>query len=62
MQLCSLDSVEIISFHKHIMLEAVCQLELCYVNYAVVVGSFRMIGRINKKKKKKIYPDMAFCL
>ena len=47
MQLCSLDSVEIISFHKHIMLEVVCWLELCYVNYAVVVGSFGMTGHIS---------------
>ena len=52
MQLCSLDSVKIVSLHKHIMLEAFCPLELCYVNYAIVVGSFGMTGRISVAIKK----------
>jgi len=47
MQLCSLDPVKIINFRKHIMLEAVCRLELCYVKYAVWVGSFGMTGHIS---------------
>ena len=53
MLLCSPDSVEIIIFHKHIMLEAVCWLELWYVNYAVVVGSFGMTGHSSVEIKKK---------
>jgi hypothetical protein len=46
MQLCLLDSVKVIGLHKPIMLEAVF-LELCSVNYAVVVGSFGMTGHIS---------------
>ena len=66
MQLCSLDSVKIISFRKQIMLEVVCRLDLCYVNYAFVVGSYGMTisvwGGGEIKLKKKIYPDVAFYL
>jgi len=47
MQLCSLEPVKIISFRKHIMLEVVCRLDLCYVNCGLAVGSFGMNGHIS---------------
>jgi len=43
------------------MLEAVCPLELCCVNYAVVVGSFWMTGHISVEIKK-IYKLKKFIL